>query len=64
MPLSKKIFDAQFRFVIPKELKDRLFREAKRRHLTAAVLLRQFVEDGLVKSERRFELAQKRKRKL
>lgn len=53
MPLNEKIYDAQIRFVIKSEQKNRLFREAKRRRLAAADLLREFIDDGLDRSEAR-----------
>lgn len=51
MPLNEKVFDAQIRFVLKSELKARLYREAKRRHLSVADLIREFINDGLVKTE-------------
>ena len=53
MPLNEKVFDDQIRFVIKSELKARLYREAGRRHMSAADLLRLFIEEGLglVKTE-------------
>jgi hypothetical protein len=47
MPLNVKIFDAQIRFVLTSEMKDQLFREAKRRAMSAADLLRLYIEQGL-----------------
>ena len=47
MPLNEKMFDAQIRFVLTSEMKDALFREAKRRAMSAADLLRLFIEQGL-----------------
>jgi hypothetical protein len=47
MPLNERIFDAQIRFVLKSEMKDRLFREAKRRAMSAADLLRLYIEEGL-----------------
>jgi hypothetical protein len=37
----------QIRFVIKSEMKQRLFREAKRRHMAAADLQREYIGDGL-----------------
>ena len=38
MPLNEKVFDDQIRFVIKSGLKQRLYREAARRHISAADL--------------------------
>jgi hypothetical protein len=47
VPLNEKVFDAQIRFVIKSDLKARLYREAKRRRMSAADLLRLYIEEGL-----------------
>jgi hypothetical protein len=41
------VFDDQIWFVIKSELKARLYREAGRRHMSAADLLWLFIEEGL-----------------
>jgi hypothetical protein len=51
MPLIEKMFDDQIRFVLKSELKARLYREAKRRHISASDLIRLYIEEGLVKTE-------------
>ena len=40
-------FDAQVRFVLSAKLKNRLYREAARRRMSAADLLREYIESGL-----------------
>jgi hypothetical protein len=47
MPLNEKQFDAQIRFVVKSDLKKRLYREAVRRHVSAADLIRLYIEEGL-----------------
>ena len=49
MPLNEKIFDEQIRFVIKSDLKQALYAEAARRHMSAADLLRLFIEEGLTR---------------
>ena len=49
MPLNEKVFDDQTRFVFQGDLKRRLYREAARRHMSAADLLRLFIEEGLAR---------------
>jgi hypothetical protein len=39
-------FDAQVRFVLSAKLKNRLYREAVRRRMSAADLLRLYIEEG------------------
>jgi hypothetical protein len=45
-------FDAQVRFVLSAKLKDRLYREAVKRRMSAADLLRLFIEEGLERKGR------------
>jgi len=40
-------FDAQVRFVLSAKLKNRLYREAARRRMSTADLLREYIESGL-----------------
>ena len=47
MPLNERQFDAQIRFVVKSELKKRLYREAARRRMSAADLIRLYIEQGL-----------------
>ena len=49
MPLNERVFDDQIRFVIKSDLKQRLCREAARRHMSAADLLRLYIEEGLAR---------------
>ena len=49
MPLNERVFDDQIRFVIKSDLKQRLCREAPRRHMSAADLLRLYIEEGLAR---------------
>lgn len=49
MPLNRKVFEAQIRFVLKAEMKRALVREARRRGLAAADLLREFIEEGLAR---------------
>jgi hypothetical protein len=49
MPLNEKVFDDQIRFVIKSDLKQALYREAARRHMSAADLLRLYIEEGLAR---------------
>jgi hypothetical protein len=46
MPQVRK-FDAQIRFILSAKLKHRLEREAARRRMSAAELLRLYIEEGL-----------------
>lgn len=49
VPLNRKVFEAQIRFVLKAEMKRALVREARRRALSAADLLSEFIEEGLAR---------------
>jgi hypothetical protein len=50
MPRNVKVFAAQIRFVLKPEMKRALAREAARRRMSAADLLRLYIEEGLARS--------------
>lgn len=50
MPLNRKLFEAQIRFVLDPQLKARLFHEAACRGVSAADLIRAAIEHELERS--------------